>query len=231
MPFKSYQMYLIFDGGNSKIRFPVLPDKVTVNCSSENKSVDISGLGELIVKQDRPAVTVEFSCFFPAYRFPGLKVKTIQRPEGLMKRIKKWKDSQKPCQFMITETAINLFCYIDTFKYEERAGDKGTIYYTIKLREYRTAMVRRMEVSTDGKTIISGSNQLRADTRVQPKTYTVQEGDTLSIIALKTLGSGAYWMDILRMNPSVVKGPSLLSAGSVLKLPDNAIVEVVAMEK
>jgi hypothetical protein len=49
-----YQMWLTHNSGKSKMRFPFLPDTIMVKDGSMNKSVNISGLGEITVKQDRP---------------------------------------------------------------------------------------------------------------------------------------------------------------------------------
>ena len=232
MASKSYQMWLTFDGGNKKLKFPVLPEKIDVSYGSRDKSVDISGLGEIIIKQDRPAIVIDFSGFFPATYFPNIKVKTVQSPQILKNRIKNWKNSRKPCQFLITGTDINMFCYIDSFKYQERGGDVGSIHYSIKLKEYREVAIRRLEADSNGGVKASTAKGTpRTDNRVQNRTYKVKEGDTLYSIAAKTLGNGAKWMDILKINQDVIKNPNLLQAGTVVKMPDVVEMEVAGTEK
>jgi hypothetical protein len=53
----------------------VNPGKVTVREGSKNKSVEIVGLGEVVVAQARPARTIEFESFFPVAQFQGTRVK------------------------------------------------------------------------------------------------------------------------------------------------------------
>ena len=49
--------------------------------------------------------------------------------------------------------------------------------------------------------------------------YSVQRGDNLCRIARSHLGSGARWAEIYELNRSVIKDPSLIYAGQILKLP------------
>jgi len=57
--------------------------------------------------------------------------------------------------------------------------------------------------------------------------YTVQPGDTLSAIALKTLGSAAAWHRIWDANRAVIANPSLIMAGEVLAIPGDATPALV----
>ena len=69
----SYQMWLTHNGGTERIRFPVLPETITVRKRAENESVSIQGLGEVVIKQNPEAVVISFSSFFPATPFPGVQ--------------------------------------------------------------------------------------------------------------------------------------------------------------
>jgi len=52
-----------------------------------------------------------------------------------------------------------------------------------------------------------------------PRTYTVEAGDTLSRISTKMYGSTARWQDIYKANGDQLKSPTALRAGQVLKIP------------
>ncbi|MDR1692227.1 MAG: hypothetical protein LBR72_02625, partial [Oscillospiraceae bacterium] len=86
-----YQMWLTFNGEAEKLRFPFLPDKISVSNGSKNTSVDIVGLGEIVIKQDRPAIVISFSGFFPAAPFPGMAVEDLTNPLTLRDTILQWK--------------------------------------------------------------------------------------------------------------------------------------------
>lgn len=53
----------------------------------------------------------------------------------------------------------------------------------------------------------------------QPKTYTVQKGDTLATISKKTLGDAKRWREILDLNASVIDDEDTLHVGAKLKIP------------
>jgi len=54
---------------------------------------------------------------------------------------------------------------------------------------------------------------------VEPPTYTVQPGDSLSVIARDQLGDADRWPEIVDLNPVVADDPDLIYAGTVLRLP------------
>ena len=55
----------------------------------------------------------------------------------------------------------------------------------------------------------------------QPRTVTVQAGDSLSKIAKRELGSANKWHAIYEANRDKIKDPDLIHPGQVLTLPSN----------
>lgn len=51
------------------------------------------------------------------------------------------------------------------------------------------------------------------------RTYTVESGDTLSEISLRTLGTSKRWREIYELNRSVIDDPNNVIVGTTLKLP------------
>ena len=215
-----YQFWLTHNNEREKVRFPVLPTSVSIKNGSLNKSVNISGLGEIVIKQDRPALTISFSSFFPATPFPGVQFSGLTAPETIKDKITSWKNSDKPCHFLVTGTGLNMHCTIEDFSYTEQGGDVGTLHYTLVLKEYREVSARqvKVEVSTK-KATLPPETPTRTDNRAAEKTYTVVKGDCLWNIAAKHLGSGARYTEIVALNPDKIKNSNLIYAGQVLKLP------------
>ena len=60
----NYQMWITYNAESEKLRIPVLPETFTVSIGSNNSSVDVVGLGEVVIKQARPAFQFSFSSFF-----------------------------------------------------------------------------------------------------------------------------------------------------------------------
>lgn len=61
-----------------------------------------------------------------------------------------------------------------------------------------------------------------APARPAGKTYTMQRGDVLSVVAQKTLGSARRWHELVEANKDVIDDPDNIPAGTVLKIPSQA---------
>lgn len=213
----NYQIWLTFDGEKQQIMLPVLPETISWRCGSYNESVKISGLGEITVMQNRPAYVFSFSSFFPQYKFSDISSGGFTQPSVFCQRILAWKNSDKPVHFMVVGANINMFCTIEEFDMSENGGDVGTIHYSIKLKEYREAVVRQVKIK-DGGAFVSDADK-RVDNTVVPETYTVVKGDCLWNIAKKYLGSGSKWREIYNLNKDKIKNANLIYPGQVLKMP------------
>lgn len=215
-----YQMWLTYNAEKEKIQLPVLPETFKTNNGSSNDSVDITGLGEIIIMQSRPALQFSFSSFFPAARFPGLQVSSITKPLELVQKINTWKASKKPVHFIATACGVDLYCSIEKFNYSEEGGDPGTYQYDITLKEYREITVRQVKVDIPSKEATVEKEEARVDNSVQPKTYTVKSGDCLWNIAKQFYGSGSDYTKIYNANKGTIGGnPNLIYPGQVLTLP------------
>lgn len=215
-----YQMWLTYNAEKEKIQLPVLPETFKTSNGSSNDSMDITGLGEIIIMQSRPALQFSFSSFFPAAKFPGLQVSSITKPLTLVQKINTWKASKKPVHFIATACGVDLYCGIEKFDYSEEGGDPGTYQYSITLKEYREITVRQVKVDIPSKEATVEKEEARVDNSVQPKTYTVKPGDCLWNIAKQVYGSGSDYTKIYNANKGTIGGnPNLIYAGQVLTLP------------
>ena len=187
-----YQMWLTYNAEKEKIQLPVLPESFEVNNGSNNESMNITGLGEIVIMQSRPALQFSWSCFFPATKFPGLQVSKI----------------------------TDVYATIEEFTYSEEGGDPGTYQYSIKLKEYREITVRQVKVNIPKATATVKKETPRVNNSAQPKTYTVKSGDCLWNIAKKFYGNGAQYTKIYNANKGVIGGnPNLIYPGQVLTIP------------
>ncbi len=213
------QLWLTYNGEKEKIQFPVLPESFEVSFGNKNTSVQISGLGEIVVLQDRPAIEVSWDGFFPATRFPGIQVDSITPPATLLKTISEWKNSNKPAHLILTGTDANFYVAIQSITATEKGGDPDVIHYKIKLKEYREVKVRKVTVDTVTQVATVPAQETRTDNRVQETTYTVEAGDCLWNIAKRLLGDATRYTEIAALNADQIKNPNLIYPGQVLRLP------------
>jgi nucleoid-associated protein YgaU len=69
---------------------------------------------------------------------------------------------------------------------------------------------------------VQGGSSSTAPSTDQPRTITVQPGDSLSKIAKRELGDANKWHAIYEANRDKIKNPDLIHPGEVLTLPPNA---------
>lgn len=213
-----YELWLTFDSEKEKLRFPVLPENFRVSSGNNNDSVNVTGLGEILIMQNRPALQFSFSSFFPKYGFPG--VKNPPNPDTCIKKLQDWKNSTKPCHLIATTGKVDCHVAIQNLNYEERGGDPGTYYFDLTLKEYREVKCRQITVDIPTKTATVQPEEPRVDNTVQPQTYTVAKGDCLWNIAKKHLGDGSRWKEIYELNKDVIGGnPNLIYPGQTYTLP------------
>ncbi|MDY7107031.1 MAG: LysM peptidoglycan-binding domain-containing protein [Planctomycetota bacterium] len=83
---------------------------------------------------------------------------------------------------------------------------------------------RRLRIP-DASDLVRGRSPAAASTHRgqtparEPRTYTVREGDSLSEIAQRLLGSSRFYQAIFESNRDVLRSPDDIRAGMVLKIP------------
>lgn len=209
-----YEIWLSVNENKNKLQIPVNPPTLDISNSSQNTSVSVSGLGDVTILKEPGAKVFEFSSIFPYESGPYCETNTIPKPWDAVNFIEKYKNDT-PFRFIITNTPINLLVSVEDFKYNEKAGDVGTINYTLKLKEYRPVQPRQVNVTIQKQVVMPTTP--RPNPKPAQKTYTVVSGDYLIKIARK-LGI-SDWRTIYNLNKDQIKDPNVIWPGMVLKIP------------
>jgi len=214
-----YQIWL--KQWNTMLRLPLLPEDISFNLDQQNENITLDKLGDTTIIQTSAPITFQISSHFPAAYFPQCNYAKFEEPMYFVSRIRNMKKSGT-IRVVITDTPINLETTIETCEFSEKAGDVGSIYYTLGFKEYKQPIQNKVEIKS-GKIIIPNyAGTGRVDARIKPKTYTVKEGDFLMKIATEVLGKSSSWVELLNLNSQLLKNnPNNLKAGMVLKIPDN----------
>ncbi len=202
-------------------RFPVLPEKVVIANGSSNEGVKICGIGEVTVIEASSPIMIQFASFFPRKYFSGCNYKRLPRPKSAVNTILEMKESKKPVRLTITGgMGVSKFFTIESFETYEQGGDPGTIYFDIKLKEYREVVMRKIVVNTKKEAEVAPP-QARVDNTKPPRTYTVIRGDCLWKIAQKFYGKGSLFPKIHEANKAIIGGnPNIIIPGQVLTIPE-----------
>ena len=212
-----YALALIAAG--KEIIIPVLPSKLKVTSAGDNDTDTVLGLGEVLILRQKRLRTVSWDSFCPAHSAPYAPG-VITPPLELIRAIQTARDALQPVRLLITGTDldINVRMGIESFDYEERSGELGDLYYSIKLSEWKDYSPRRIVLQEKKPTAKDPSRA--GQPNGMPKTYTVVKGDCLWYIAKRFYGKGGEWPKIYSANKAIIGGnPNLIYPGQVFTIP------------
>ena len=215
-----YKMTLIV--GGREINIPVLPAKLNVSSPGKNERVTVLELGEVLLLRKKGLRILSWESFFPVSKAP-YTVGQIRDPVSIVQTIQKARDQKSPVRFLITGTDLdcNLRMGIDSFEYEERSGELGDLYYTIKLYEWKDISPKRIVLPEKKEEPAKTQEPERPGKPEQTsKTYTVKPGDCLWNIAKKFYGKGSDYTKIYNANKGKIgSNPNLIYPGQVFTIP------------
>ncbi|TVX91905.1 LysM peptidoglycan-binding domain-containing protein [Paenibacillus agilis] len=231
-----YQLFLK-QGGN-KIEIPVLPEKLEISSPGHNETVTVMGIGEVNKLKRKGLREVSFESFFPAHYEPYVSgflfeteeseepTKRIRPPINCIRAIQIFRDAQLPIQFLLTGTDldINISMGIEDLSYDERAGEIGDIYFSLKLKEWKSYSPKQLTLTKDNK--VRASAAKRPGSPPASKTHTVVKGESLWAICKKRYGDGSKYPQLYAKNKALIdkrnKGTGLpkytIYSGQVLVL-------------
>lgn len=207
-------------GNRNKTRLvlPVVPEKIQVREGTKDESINLAGLGEVLIAQDRPAVEYSFSSFFPGSAYSGCP--DPPSPKSCVKKLENMKASKQPVKFIVSGMGINVYCRIVDLTWHEQGGDVDTIYYTLKLKTYKKAKMRQVEIAPVTQVAQVTDAEARVDNGTAPNTYEVQKHDCLWNIAARLYGSGSKYPIIYEANKALIgSNPNIIHEGQVLTIP------------
>lgn len=203
----NYKMTLIIDG--RELNIPVLPSKLNVSSPGKNEKLTVLETGEILVLRKKGLRTVSWDSFFPANSAP-YTTGQVKDPVSIVKAIQKARDAQKPIRFLITGTDLdcNIRMGVDSFDYEERSGELGDFYYSIKLVEWKDYSPKRIILPPIKKAPATTKEPERAGkpAAASSKTHTVVKGDCMWAIAQKYYGNGSRYPEIYKANQATIDG-------------------------
>lgn len=137
-----------------KYRIPVNPSEISVSHGTVDKTEQVAGVGEILIPQKPGLKTATWNSFFPSHSGDPYVVGSAN-PQKIAKAFEKaWKKRQS-CRLVITRSNgfdTNLKCRISDFKYTDKGGEPGDLYYEITLKEYRSYGASQMQVVSETAT-------------------------------------------------------------------------------
>lgn len=216
-------IYLTPDGG-SQIRFPMMPEKLTIGADAKFMSYSIISLGDVKLPRGKGIEEVSWSGTFPGESRKGAPfIKAFTKPDSLIKNLRSYRDKGTKCTLLVTGTCINLTVYISKFtgKYVG-AGDFQYEIEFIVAQEIKIYTTSELKISTPQAPRPAPKKETKkTSTESKTRTYTVKSGDCLWRIAQKFLGSGSRYTEIYNLNRDKISNPNLIYPGQVLRIPNS----------
>ncbi|MCL2215389.1 MAG: LysM peptidoglycan-binding domain-containing protein [Defluviitaleaceae bacterium] len=229
-------IYLTCLETNDRIRFPQLPEEISVRSPGKFQNYTIMEFGELQLPNGEFLKT-----FFWQSRFPGEArqydpyIREWIKPAEILRLLEDYRQKGTKLRLLATETSVNYDVYIREIQ-GKYVGGYGDYDYTISFLNAKSLMVKQSappapvppppptaSPSTPPPQPAPPLQNTPPQPRPEPppaQTHTVVSGDTLWGIAQRYLGAGRRYPEIHAANRDVIgANPNRIFPGQVLTIP------------
>lgn len=202
------EMWLRTSG--KEMLFPIMPSSFNLEGSSTIHTSTVVKLGEVSVYGGNNLRRISINSFFPSRKYHFVKTPSLQEPYDYVNQIRDWMNKGQDVRFIITETDINMLCFIESFEYGEQDASRD-VYFSISLVECK---IPKLLYENSNPTTNTPRPETPQDSQTsQQKTHQVKKGDCLWSIAQRYYGNGSLYPKIKEANKS--KYPSLAKNNTI----------------
>ena len=202
------EMWLRTSG--KEMLFPIMPSSFNLEGSSTIHTSTVVKLGEVSVYGGNNLRRISINSFFPSRKYHFVKTPSLQEPYDYVNQIRDWMNKGQDVRFIITETDINMLCFIESFEYGEQDASRD-VYFSISLVECK---IPKLLYENSNPTTNTPRPETPQDSQTsQQKTHQVKKGDCLWSIAQRYYGDGSLYPKIKEANKS--KYPSLAKNNTI----------------
>ena len=202
------EMWLRTSG--KEMLFPIMPSSFNLEGSSTIHTSTVVKLGEVSVYGGNNLRRISIDSFFPSRKYHFVKTPSLQEPYDYVNQIRDWMNKGQDVRFIITETDINMLCFIESFEYGEQDASRD-VYFSISLVE---CTIPKLLYENSNPTTNTPRPETPQDSQTsQQKTHQVKKGDCLWSIAQRYYGDGSLYPKIKEANKS--KYPSLAKNNTI----------------
>jgi len=218
-------IYLTELENNDRIRFPMLPESISVQNANIFQSYRIMARGDVKLPFGQELTGFTWSGKFPGEaRKNDPYVREWQSPHELLRLLETFRTEEKKLRLLITETSVNHDVYIRQLQ-GTFSGGYGDFSYNINMVLARELVINESGASASGAEALPPLANTPPDGNARPDTptaatYTVVSGDTLWGIAQRFLGAGRRYSEIHAANRDVIgSNPGRIFPGQILTIP------------
>lgn len=142
-------IYIIFGGNRAKI--PVNPGEIEIQHSTDHKTYDVLGIGQIVVPRRPCLKMVSWEGFFPADLTAPYVNSGARSPQYYVNCFQKALKSKQKCRLIITRSGLydtNMRCIVSAFEAKDEGGEPEVVYYSVELQEYRAYAPKTVTIIT-----------------------------------------------------------------------------------
>jgi nucleoid-associated protein YgaU len=200
-------------------KFPVTPERLSLDIEQRTEEFNLQW-GSVIYPRGVTPETISFDSFFPDERTMSGDPTLVspapspwRSPADWVALIRRWMKDRTPLRIRVTETAINQPVFVSRFRPDE-SGGLGNVPFSIEFREWIQTEIK--PYATKGTQGIVARKRLPL---TKPTQYLTKPGDTLVVIARRTLGDPTRWREIHALNRKLIPNPSSVASGLTIRIP------------
>ena len=211
-----------------RVSLALTPDKISVKSAARFQSYNVIENGEVKIPRGENLSSVSWNGVFVGeakteYNFVNSSY--WEEPATMVQVLETWRQNGNKLRLLVTQTSINMDCYISSFSYDWEGG-LGDANYSIEMIAAKDMMVKTVEevdaerAAAEAEAASEGAMKLNPRPgSCLPSVVTSTSSSSLWSIAQGKLGDGGQWQNILNANSGKVKDPMNLAPGIDLKLP------------
>ncbi|MBR2520476.1 MAG: hypothetical protein IKE46_11955 [Selenomonadaceae bacterium] len=205
------EFYLTADDGE-EIELCMPPEEIRVRSSASFRSYNVIEMGEIKFPKGEQLTNISWRGTLPGagiLLYPFVKHEAWDRPNEIIKVIRRWRERGTKLKLLITQTPVNLDVYIKGFDFTAKGG-MGDYTYDIDLIAAKPLQVMTVAES-DAARARESDNSFNLLTRAAMKSRTgilVGQLNTAWTVAQVLTGNGGNWQALLDQNG--INTPDLL---------------------
>lgn len=198
---------ITLSSGGKSITLPVNPSVLATSIPGANETVEVVGLGQIVVPRKPNLKTIPIESFFDDDSYTDFLKDAFTK--------------KKTLRLVVTGMEFkSMRVVIQNFNYEKRAGEENDTYYNFDLIEYVPYGATLLQILPTGNAAPPTTNRPNENKPATPRTHTVKSGESPWSITQKYTGNGSRYNEFLEANIGLwSRQGNMIHPGNVVTLP------------
>ncbi|MBC5712327.1 LysM peptidoglycan-binding domain-containing protein [Hungatella sp. L12] len=221
----AYEVYI------DDMLLPLPPQKIPIKYPGQNKSTTLINGEEINLIRPPGLAEITIDVVIPQMNYPSAVWDgSINDAGDFLDHLHDLKESGAPFEFIVIRDGpgrndffdTNIDVTLEDYKVSDDVKEGFDLVVSLTMKEYKSYGTKIMNfVIVEDQPVPEAEEPEPQRPAEVPaaKTYTVQKGDCLTLIAKRQLGNGTRWREIYDLNRDKISNPNMIQIGWVLTLP------------